>query len=491
MLQRLGFDNKWRSWIEGCLRSSQVSVLINGSPTSEFSPQRGLRQGDPLSPFLYVIVAEGLAGMMRSAVQKNLFTSYEVGAKRVAVNLLQFADDTIFFGEPTISNVITIKSLLRCFELVSGLKINFYKSCCGAIGSNLSDLIRYAMVLNCKIMDIPFKYLGLPIGDNPRRQSMWKPIILKFEKKLALWKNKLISLAGRVCGLGIKDISLFNKALLGKWRWSMFHNEKNLWGDILESKYGGWRDLTSGEDNNFQSYWWKDLRKVYGNKDEEQWRLQGLQFDSHKKDYWKWLPGNTQAYTVKSTYGELLSWKVGSEEVPFLKELWSLKIPPKEKILTWRMYFESLPTIDNLKMRNIQIAQNEERCRFCLEEIETTTHLFFHCSKVDQVWKLCYKWANFNTVLPANAIQHFQQLPGHSYKNKQASRWKIMWAAAVYNIWMTRNNNIFRGQEVDIQQLEQKIRFTTWSWLKMDKDFPFNYVQWESAPGVCITEDEG
>nr|KYP63731.1 hypothetical protein KK1_018313 [Cajanus cajan] len=55
------------------------------------------------------------------------------------------------------------------------------------------------MVLNCKIMDIPFKYLGLPIGDNPRRQAMWKPIILKFEKKLALWKNKLLSLAGRVC----------------------------------------------------------------------------------------------------------------------------------------------------------------------------------------------------------------------------------------------------------------------------------------------------
>nr|KYP64013.1 hypothetical protein KK1_018600 [Cajanus cajan] len=236
-----------------------------------------------------------------------------------------------------------------------------------------------------------------------------------------------------------------------------------------------------GQWNEGEWNWDFGWRRNWLGRDSEQWedlqrRLQGLQFDSHKKDYWKWLPGNTQAYTVKSTYGELLSWKVGSEEVPFLKELWSLKIPPKAKILTWRMYFEGLPTIDNLKKRNIQIAQNEERCKFCLEETETTTHLFFHCSKVDQVWKLCYKWANFNTVLPANAIQHFQQLPGHSYKNKQASRWKIMWATAVYNIWMTRNNNIFRGQGVDTQQLEQKIRFTTWSWLKMDKDFPFNYV---------------
>nr|KYP42088.1 hypothetical protein KK1_036511 [Cajanus cajan] len=52
------------------------------------------------------------------------------------------------------------------------------------------------------------------------------------------------------------------------------------------------------------------------------------------------------------------------------------------------MYFEGLPTIDNLKKRNIQITQNEERCMFYLEETETTTHLFFHYSKVDQVWKL-------------------------------------------------------------------------------------------------------
>ncbi|XP_068474583.1 secreted RxLR effector protein 78-like [Phaseolus vulgaris] len=65
MLQRLGFHEKWILWVKGCLASSSVSVLVNGSPTEEFRPSRGLRQGDPLAPFLFLVVAEGLAGLVR------------------------------------------------------------------------------------------------------------------------------------------------------------------------------------------------------------------------------------------------------------------------------------------------------------------------------------------------------------------------------------------------------------------------------------------
>jgi len=65
MLHRLGFHDKWISWVKGCLASSSVSVLVNGSPTEEFKPSRGLRQGDPMAPFLFLVVAEGLAGLVR------------------------------------------------------------------------------------------------------------------------------------------------------------------------------------------------------------------------------------------------------------------------------------------------------------------------------------------------------------------------------------------------------------------------------------------
>lgn len=93
----MGFPAKWIQWIEGCLKSASISVLINGSPSSEFFPQRGLRQGDPLAPFLFNIVAEALTGLVREAVNKNLFRGFTVGSSNVDISILQYADDTIFF----------------------------------------------------------------------------------------------------------------------------------------------------------------------------------------------------------------------------------------------------------------------------------------------------------------------------------------------------------------------------------------------------------
>ena len=95
-------------------------------------------------------------------------------------------------------NVKTIKAILRSFELVSGLKINFAKSCFGAFGQ--SDLWKQqaANYLNCRLLTLPFTYLGIPIGANPRRCRMWDSIIHKCERKLAKWKQRHISFGGRL-----------------------------------------------------------------------------------------------------------------------------------------------------------------------------------------------------------------------------------------------------------------------------------------------------
>ena len=177
MMKRLGFCPKWICWIEGCLKSASVSVLVNGSPTNEFIPHRGLRQGEPLAPLLFNIVAEGLTDLMREALDKSLFNSFLVRKKHTPVNILQYADDTIFFGEATMQNVKTIKSILRSFKLVSGLKLNFAKSSFGTIGKPEQWGIEAAKYLNCRILFLPFTYLGLPIRDNPRRSELWDPLI--------------------------------------------------------------------------------------------------------------------------------------------------------------------------------------------------------------------------------------------------------------------------------------------------------------------------
>ena len=134
MMGRLGFCGKWIDWIKNCLESSSISVLVNGSPTTEFKPMKGLRQGDPLAPFLFLIAAEGLAGVVRQAEEKNLVESIEVGEKQVKVSMLQYADDTLFFCKASIQSVMTLKAILKCFELVYGLKVNYSKSKVGGVG---------------------------------------------------------------------------------------------------------------------------------------------------------------------------------------------------------------------------------------------------------------------------------------------------------------------------------------------------------------------
>jgi len=83
--------------------------LVNGSPTEEFKPRRDLRQDDPLAPFMFLIVAEGVTGLVREARRKNLLEGIKVGGKGVNFDLLQFADDTLLFCQPTYGNVLTFK----------------------------------------------------------------------------------------------------------------------------------------------------------------------------------------------------------------------------------------------------------------------------------------------------------------------------------------------------------------------------------------------
>ena len=199
MLERLGFYGRWVGWIKACLVSSSVSVLVNGSPTQEFKPRKGMRQGDPLTPFMFLIVAEGLAGVVRMAVDKELLESVEIGGRLTKVNMLQFADDTFFLCKASAHSVFVIKAILICFELASGLKVNFQKSSVGGIGCNNLLIQRFATVLNCATMKTLFKYLGMPVGGNHRRSKFWEEVVERVRRRLGRWKGKFISMSGRLC----------------------------------------------------------------------------------------------------------------------------------------------------------------------------------------------------------------------------------------------------------------------------------------------------
>jgi hypothetical protein len=293
---------------------------VNGSPTAEVNISRGLKQGDPLAPFLFLLVSEGLSALSQKAVSLGFFKGFKVSSE-VSVSLLQYADDTLFIGEARVENLWAMKAILRWFELVSGLKVNFSKSRLIGVNVASSFMEGAANFLNCTIGTIPFVYLGLPIGANPRLSSTWDPVVKTIEKRLSSWKNRYVSLGGRVVlinsilasipvfylsflklpskvrkiivriqrnflwggaagvkdkipwvswkdvcrpkcegGLGVRDLKWFNLSLLAKWRWRLLGQDNLLWKRVLEARYGvvARPNLLIGRGNNV-SVWWKDV----------------------------------------------------------------------------------------------------------------------------------------------------------------------------------------------------------------------------------------
>ena len=182
---------------------------------------------------------------------RNHYKSFAVGKYKEPISILQYADDTIFFGEATMENVRVIKSILRGFELASDLKINFAKSRFGAILIALPiyffSFFRVPNIVADKLVKIQRNFLWG--GGLEQRRIAW-----------VRWDT--VCLPKERGGLGVKDLRKFNIALLGKWRWELFHQNGQLWTRILNSKYRGWRNLDEERNNSLHSHCWKDLRQL-------------------------------------------------------------------------------------------------------------------------------------------------------------------------------------------------------------------------------------
>nr|GEX44298.1 putative RNA-directed DNA polymerase, eukaryota, reverse transcriptase zinc-binding domain protein [Tanacetum cinerariifolium] len=152
VLLSFGFGSKCRSWIRDCLQSSRASILINGSPSFEFSIKRGLQQGDPLSPFLFNLAMEGLHGAMSNAVNSGLILDLD--------NIIQ---------------------VLHVFHPASG---NIHKSNIYGIGVSNDEVSSMASRTECVAGSIPFTYLGLLIGSNMNLTSIWNILV---ERSLGIY----------------------------------------------------------------------------------------------------------------------------------------------------------------------------------------------------------------------------------------------------------------------------------------------------------------
>ncbi|RVX10222.1 LINE-1 reverse transcriptase-like [Vitis vinifera] len=300
VLQKMGFGTRWMEWIWWCISTAKFSILVNGVPAGFFPSSKGLRQGDPLSPYLFVMGMEVLSALIRRAVGGGFVSGCSLkgrGGLVMEVSHLLFADDTIIFCEAKKEYLTSLCWILAWFEAASGLRINLAKSELIPIGE-VEDIEEMAVELGCKVGALPSVYLGLPLGAHHKAISMWDGVEERMRRRLALWKRQYISKGGRitlikstlasipiyqlslfrmpksvakrleklqrdflwgggrmerkvhlikwevVCthkvngGLGIRKIDLLNKALLSKWIWRFAFEEDILWKKVIGVKYG-------------------------------------------------------------------------------------------------------------------------------------------------------------------------------------------------------------------------------------------------------------
>ncbi|GJU87854.1 RNA-directed DNA polymerase, eukaryota, partial [Tanacetum coccineum] len=197
VLRAFGFGSKWCSWIRGCLHSGMASVLLNGSPTSEFQFHCGLKQGDPLAPYLFILIMESLHLSLSRAIEAGIFKGIKIGSS-LNISHLFYADDAVFIGEWSIANLSGITHILHCFSLLSGLSINLKKSHILGVGIRSEDVNAAALYFGCSTMKTPFKYLGVMVGGNRSTLQAWDDTIGKLKARLSNCKLKTLSVGGRL-----------------------------------------------------------------------------------------------------------------------------------------------------------------------------------------------------------------------------------------------------------------------------------------------------
>lgn len=128
MLRRMSFSKKLRMWMKKCYGMAHYSVLVNGTAVEHFHGSRGLCQDDPLSHFIFFVVAEAFGALLSKAFHAGILKGFEVRLNRLKVSHFQFADDSLIMCRALEDQVKYLRCVVRCFEVVLDLKLNLNKS---------------------------------------------------------------------------------------------------------------------------------------------------------------------------------------------------------------------------------------------------------------------------------------------------------------------------------------------------------------------------
>lgn len=320
MLNRFGFHQQWIDRIMACVRSVSYSFLHNGEVFGNVNPQRGIRQGDPISPYLYILCAEGLSAIIRRSEQAGLIHGCVVARGAPSISHLLFADDCYLFFRATGIEASNMKGILQRYELMSGQAINFNKSSVTfSPNTTVENRLQVCARLEVQEQDRPGKYLGMPMYVGNNKNDVFGFLIDRVTQKLQGWSNKSLSKGGKLVllktaaqsisnfwmnlflipaniwesierrmngfwwgqgqsgrgirwmaweklcvskyggGLGVKNLRSFNLAMLAKQGWRILNEENPLVSKLFKARYFPKTDFLNATAGANPSYVWRSI----------------------------------------------------------------------------------------------------------------------------------------------------------------------------------------------------------------------------------------
>ncbi|XP_062100242.1 uncharacterized protein LOC133806128 [Humulus lupulus] len=494
MFKAFGFPQRFTDLVMTCIRTPKFSLLLNGSLHGFFAARRGLRQGDPISPLLFVLSMEYLSRILTKVGTWPGF-KYHDRCATLKLNHLCFANDLLLFCNGDYISILLMLRGLKLFSNTSGLFPNASKTAVYYHGMPATEVERVLDVSGYTRSNLPFRYLGIPIYSKKISAAECKSILEKMTSRVQLWSTRNLSYMGRVTLINsvlisihsywaqimilpkklLRDVEAICRAFLWKGTSDTHGHGLIAWENLCLSKAAGglgfrrihdWNEVAIGK------YVWAIAKKkdnLFVKWINSVYLVNRIWWDyvctMDCSWYWKRIVAVKERFKAKISLGSFLSQNYSIKNglelmvVPEIKVLWSKfvwdrLITPKHRFIMWLVMWERLHTKNRIVKYNPTLDQ---ACLLCGEANENIEHLFFKCIYSRKCLTALKSWLNWNAQ-STNLVSLLKWISHAKFSRIHKSMLLSILAATIYNIWRVRNDVLWNQKLWHIKHTMSKIQ---------------------------------